>query len=471
MSSSYSRTSTMNSESATSSKSMGSGSGVFSIAEPGPTSLPPIASPAQFRRHPALHESLAKQRIIKTANYLVLHETNSAALIKQEKEGDAITLKYLLERLHAGKLCPGPVTPMHRNDINHPSQRALRYITATTAERPLSDFEDVWYLAIAKIQDLHTHFQKFMEHPILQLRILHYLGPKLEDNMIPFTVRMLYDYLSSAWTKLTDPSLMHALDKAVVYNRIKHAQAIALSPTFDPFDNSPQRTALTRARFRVRGRLSDDAFAGIWDCANRSVAMIRADVNWKYRALVGEEKRVSGQAIRSPDCECHALCLCQAGCYMEPDERCACKRSAQFRAEALAQDARREEGLDVSTPGVVVPLRSSGMSTVGVVPPPPLFSGMERARMPSDHAAEEVMKTLERMCAPKTAEAGARREEGWEAESPSRKAKTVVKSVVFAEWEAEREQKEWMNAGIVVEREGRFKRAVGKLMRSLSHNK
>ncbi|KAF2814713.1 uncharacterized protein BDZ99DRAFT_515491 [Mytilinidion resinicola] len=455
--SSYSRSSTTGSESATSLMSKGSGSGTRdSISEPELPSLPEISSPAEFRREPAQHESLAKQRIIKIANYLVLHETNSAALIKQEKEEDAITLKYLLDRLQAGKLCPGPVTPKHRNDVNHPSQRALRSITASTTERPLSDFEDVWYLAIAKIQHLHTHFQLFMKHPILQLRILHYLGPKLKDATVPFTIRMLYDFLAKAWTKLTDPALMHALDKAVVYNRIKHAQAITLSPSFDPNDNSPQTTAINRARFRVRGRLTDDAFAGIWDLTTRSVAMIRAEVNWKYRSLVGEEKRLSGEATRSPDCDCHALCLCQPGCYMEPDERCACKRSVQFRKDALEQDARREAGLDMSTPGVA----------------PPRFSAMRRARMPSDHAAEEVMKTLEKMCAPKAAEAGSRHAEEWGRvgeESPSRKSKVVVKSVVFAEWEAEQDQEEWMNAGILVEREGRFKRAVSKLMRSLSH--
>jgi hypothetical protein len=371
-------------------------------------SLPKITPLEECGDRNPLHETIAKSRIIKNAIYLSLHEIYSSDLIKPESDDQTVTLQSLIDRLQTGKMCPGPVTPKHRNDINHPSQRALQSIEASTLERPLADFEDVWYLAIAKILDLHDHFQMFMSNPITQRRILHDRGPKLRDSLVSFTVRDLYDFLAHAWTKLTDPALIHALDKAVIYNRIKHAQAITFNPGFDPTDNSENTMAAIRARFRVRRCLTDDVFTGIWDLSARSVAMIRADVNWKYRSLVGEERRLSGQG-RSKDCECHTMCLCQPGCFLEPDERCACKRSVQFREHAIREDQRRAAGLDLCTPGVILPKMrlpprqetvDEVRRTLEKLTSPGVAPLKVSIKVPNEKASEDMKKALERLRGP-----------------------------------------------------------------------
>ncbi|ORY19677.1 hypothetical protein BCR34DRAFT_453274, partial [Clohesyomyces aquaticus] len=121
-------------------------------------------------------------------------------------------LKTLHDRLHQGKLSPSPLQA-HNSDISKIEATVQQHNTKTVRCRPLEDYEDLYYAAIAKVKDIHSQ---------ISLRLANKFNAPTDRIWAGGpSISSLAAALSDFWAVLTEPALVKTLDRAVRRSRVK----------------------------------------------------------------------------------------------------------------------------------------------------------------------------------------------------------------------------------------------------------
>lgn len=131
----------------------------------------------------------------------------------------AVSLAMLHNRLHAGKHAPTPIQTPSSSPTKARSRNAKSPIPSPVSkaihvfDRPLEDFEDLYYALLARIKDLHQ---------MLSIRVNNGFTPPTD---IIFdggpTFAELHYELQVKWERLNELQLVNALDTAVRFSRVK----------------------------------------------------------------------------------------------------------------------------------------------------------------------------------------------------------------------------------------------------------
>jgi hypothetical protein len=151
--------------------------------------------------------------ILELSSYLISLVDQSTLFDSCSHNPFSPSLRTLNDRLHNGHLAPSPLQT-HANQEQR-AREALNQRTAKAAmNRPLEDFEDLYYAVISRMLDIHQ---------LLNARLGSGFS-NLIDLVLPDgpTIASLYESLAQYWDLLNTAGYVKAFDDAVRRSRVKH---------------------------------------------------------------------------------------------------------------------------------------------------------------------------------------------------------------------------------------------------------
>jgi hypothetical protein len=188
------------------------------------------------------------------------------------------SLRTLHDRLHSGYLAPSPLQS-HTNQVKR-AREALAHRTAKVINnRPLEDFEDLYYAVISCILDIHQILNARLGSGFNTLTDLIYPdGP---------TIVALHESLSQYWSVINTAQYIKAIDEAVRRSRIKHLhQEILLQLQHDEITQADADELLADLYDPAEyNGMQGLAWIGDW-----APGMISAWLEEKYRIVLSVER-------------------------------------------------------------------------------------------------------------------------------------------------------------------------------------
>lgn len=144
--------------------------------------------------------------LLPLSSYLITVIEQTNILGEPGEDPYSPSLRTLHDRLHNGLLGPSALPPKFLTQ-EHIWARVNERTEAPVVQRPLADFEDLYYALVARLQEMHK---------LLSLRVLN----GFNDVSVPVfmggpTITDLHTSLSQHWKVLNDPAYGKALDDAV----------------------------------------------------------------------------------------------------------------------------------------------------------------------------------------------------------------------------------------------------------------
>ena len=151
--------------------------------------------------------------IMEISGYLISLHEQSILFGRSVNDPHSPSLRTLYSRLHDGHLNPSPIQS-HANEHVRIKATLGHRTTKDAANRPLEDFEDLYYAVLARMQDIHqilnarlgSGFSTFTD-------LIHPDGPSIAD---------LYVSLAQYWDALNHTAFVKAIDCAVRRSRVKY---------------------------------------------------------------------------------------------------------------------------------------------------------------------------------------------------------------------------------------------------------
>ncbi|KAH3910886.1 hypothetical protein HBH56_137620 [Parastagonospora nodorum] len=178
--------------------------------------LPPFKPAATEAQVKAATESHDPEQVIRNlvdlSSYLISIDEHTK-LFGAAGKHDPYTpsLKTLLNRLYAGVRTLSPLSSLTKDGARL-RQDVSERLNKPVIERPLEDFEDLYYALLARLQDMAQ---------MLTLRVTNGFNapsePVFENGP---SIADLYDSLMSYWDMLNDPACARALDDAMRQFRV-----------------------------------------------------------------------------------------------------------------------------------------------------------------------------------------------------------------------------------------------------------
>lgn len=153
----------------------------------------------------AYPEKYIKNAIL-TLSFYLLKLADTTNFFGPDVDDDlSVSLRVMYFRLHDGKLGPNPLDAKFLEEARIIERSEMR-TTVPVIERPLADFEDIYYALISRMKEMH-HLMNMrlksgfneIDEPIFEG------GPTMND---------LHNSLEQFWSVLNEPGLGKALDDA-----------------------------------------------------------------------------------------------------------------------------------------------------------------------------------------------------------------------------------------------------------------
>lgn len=180
--------------------------------------VPPLSDAASQAAVEASPDSYpmeyVKKIILDLTTYLIDTQASTALFGKQlTPDSYSVSLQTLSTRLQDGHLAPSPL-PAHSSEATKVKALSNRRTNKRAENRPLEDFEDLYYAVLAKIQELYQ---------LLSLRLKNGFN-SLQEPLCTGgpTIGELTAAISSYWDVLNEPPFVKALDNAIRRSRVKH---------------------------------------------------------------------------------------------------------------------------------------------------------------------------------------------------------------------------------------------------------
>jgi hypothetical protein len=214
--------------------------------------------------------------LLDLGSYLVSIDQHTTMLNAAKDDPYSPSLKTLLDRLNTGFVTLSPLSSLAKDAVRLRKTVALR-VKRLVTERPLEDFEDLYYALLARLQDMGQ---------VLSLRVSNGFNPPSEavcKNGPP--ISELYDSLVSYWDMLNDPVCVRALDDAIRQSRVNIIYREINAELNAAVITSDDAEELLLDLFENRDVTDGIAWIGAW-----SPAMIGAYLTEKYRIAMQVQK-------------------------------------------------------------------------------------------------------------------------------------------------------------------------------------
>jgi hypothetical protein len=197
------------------------------------------------------------------------------------------SLRTLHDRLHSGHLAPSPLQS-HANQAKRAREGLAHRTAKSVTNRPLEDFEDLYYAVISCILDIHQVLNARLGSGFNNLTDLIYPGGP--------TIATLHESLSQYWGVINTAQYVKAIDEAVRRSRIKHLhQEILLQVQHDEITQADADELLAdlydpNEYSGVQGLV----WIGGW-----APSMIGAWLEEKYRIVLSVEREAQNPMVES----------------------------------------------------------------------------------------------------------------------------------------------------------------------------
>jgi hypothetical protein len=216
--------------------------------------------------------------VLELSHYLINLSEKSTLFGAYSHDPFSPSLRTLHDRLHSGHLAPSPLQS-HTNQAKR-AREALAHRTAKSiTNRPLEDFEDLYYAVISCILDIHQ---------ILNARLGSGFN-NLTDLIFPDgpTIAILHESLSQYWVVINTAQYVKAIDEAVRRSRIKHLhQEILLQVQHDEITQADADELLAD----LYDPDEYDGMQGLAWIGDWAPGMISAWLEEKYRIVLSVER-------------------------------------------------------------------------------------------------------------------------------------------------------------------------------------
>jgi hypothetical protein len=222
--------------------------------------------------------------ILELSNYLIDLANRTTLFGSAVHDPYSPSLKTLYDRLQAGYLTVSPL-PATTKDANRLKPTVGQRTKVLAAERPLEDFEDLYYAVIARMQAMmQTLNMRLSSGFNVETDLLFEGGPNITN---------LHASLTQYWDRLNDAACVRALEDAVRQSRVLYIyQEVMLELDLDIITQDDAH------------QLLDDLFTdkdsteGLDPIRCGSPAMIGAWLEEKYRVLLQLEKEENERHAR-----------------------------------------------------------------------------------------------------------------------------------------------------------------------------
>jgi hypothetical protein len=266
-----------------------------------------------------------------TSTFLRLTEKDTL-FAKGESSPDPYhpSLRNLYSRLQAGQLPPSPNSP-NASAGSQANGTLRRRTSKALLQRPLEDFEDLYYALLALTQEMHSNLVTRVNNGFSTLSTYFSEGG--------YQVHHIVEFLLDSWCALNNASLTKALDSAIRHARYKRLEA-QLSAQWTAGDYT--KADYDELREDLQDPVSYATIQGLHWIAGYSPAMINAQLSQKYRKMFSEERK---EKVKKERWEAKKL---QMETTAAEEKEIANKLSVERQQhEALLQAQRQQEDLQL----------------------------------------------------------------------------------------------------------------------------
>lgn len=261
--------------------------GLFT-STPGVQLLPPFApavAEADVKASTTTYEpSYIIRNLTDLSNYLVNLVKYTNMFGASAHDAYSPSLKTLHDRLYAGHIALSPL-PGIAKDASRLRRVVSARVNMKVMERPLEDFEDVYYALLARMQDISQTLTLRVSHGFNQSSELIFPnGPSFAD---------LHASLVSYWLILNEPACVCALDDAVRQSRVNRL--------FEEIHLELEANVITQTdadELLVDLYENKDATEGLAWIGSWSPAMIGAWLEEKYRMVLKVQREEDERSER-----------------------------------------------------------------------------------------------------------------------------------------------------------------------------
>ncbi|EMD90005.1 hypothetical protein COCC4DRAFT_36164 [Bipolaris maydis ATCC 48331] len=257
----------------------------MSDTNPFPPFPPAVTLEAVQAATTAYPASYFTSHILKLSSYLVDITKTSTLFGKPSNDSYTPSLSTLYLRLQNGQLPPSHLPADFQTPRHTQSQIHLRS-DKPAAERPLADFEDLYYATLSLMQELHH---------LLTIRLQSGFNTP-SDLACPGgpTLAALHESLTAYWSFFNDAACAKALDDAVREARVRAIrEEIVRKVEADELD-------VQDARCQLAGLYGEDVYAGVegmWFVRDWAPAVVAVYLEGRYRGLLDAEKAESERVV------------------------------------------------------------------------------------------------------------------------------------------------------------------------------
>jgi hypothetical protein len=188
------------------------------------------------------------------------------------------SLRTLYIRLHGGQLNPSPLQT-HANDIKRIKATIHQRTDKKAVQRPLQDYEDLYYAVLARLQDIHQMMNARLQSGFSALTDrVYFEGPSVADMFLS---------LAEYWGALNETEFVKALDNAVRRARAEYLREQILAQVHTGEATRANADAVLSNLFHPKeyGRIHGLVWISGW-----APGMVNAWLVEKYRIVLQTEK-------------------------------------------------------------------------------------------------------------------------------------------------------------------------------------
>ncbi|KAF1841846.1 uncharacterized protein K460DRAFT_369862 [Cucurbitaria berberidis CBS 394.84] len=257
---------------------------------PGAVLLPPFSAALTQEAVEASIESYPSDYIIEhilaLSSYLIDLVERTNFFGKPGHDPFSPSLHTLYDRLQNGQFGPSSLDSQFLTE-ERVKARTLERTATPAAQRPLADFEDVYYALVSRIKDIH-HLLNMR----LKSRFNEVSAPVFEGGP---TITDLHDSLSQYWFVLNEPGCGKGLDDAI---RREKAETMHREIIFRVQNNELSQTEAEDDIARLWDPHSYSGIQGLWFINGFAPAMIAASLEQKYRVMLRFEREEAEKQAR-----------------------------------------------------------------------------------------------------------------------------------------------------------------------------
>jgi hypothetical protein len=239
----------------------------------------PLASP----------DELVKTYLLNVTSEILVLQSSTTSLGAPSTDRYSPSLQVLHARLQHGHHSPFPGLDNRSGDTFARTRKPHKVAISSAADRPLGDFEDLYYAILATVKESHESIILRLNNGFVDPNAL--LFPSSQ-----YTIHFFQEWLAHQWTILNEPSFVLALDIAVRKSLVDGHLCQGLQSQVESGQLTHEEAEVARAQL-----YESDVFAdmpGLSWVGNEHSAMINGRLNEKYRVVFQTEKQAREKKTR-----------------------------------------------------------------------------------------------------------------------------------------------------------------------------